>query len=101
MVREPEWDERSTAEQLALSYLDDNTCGDCGGYLPQATRTDVGRDVLDRDLHTAPVCLDCDAIRQVRDRIHKQHPKVKPGDSDPCDHIRVWVDSYLPLPDDD
>jgi hypothetical protein len=100
--REAEWDEEETAQQLALTYLDRNTCSGCGGYLPQTMRKDIGRDVQQTpQLHE--LCLDCEAIKRVWDGMHAPHKGRGPRGQDQkctCHETSFHVAAYLPIPEE-
>jgi len=68
IVAEPEWDETARARAEALVYLDDTTCGNCGGDLHRTLTPDQVYDVA-----TDIVCYSCRALELVRRDEHKRH----------------------------
>jgi hypothetical protein len=87
---EPEWDDQSRAEAVALVQFEGMTHHPCGQPLDIALSTAHGMRVH------SETCQACRAMYIVRERYHEEH-KDKDGKSD-ADR-RVWWVEPIPLPD--
>lgn len=88
-TREPEWDDTQRAFALGLLDYEAQVCSNCGGHFSHTMDATVTRRVQFQKVE----CLDCKAIKVIRDLKHKGH-----GDDCSCSKHVAWVDRYDPLP---
>jgi hypothetical protein len=93
VTREPEWDDEQRDIALELDSYEQQVCPSCHGHYSHTLDKSVMRDVQSRHLQ----CLDCKAVEEARAAHHKKRNHT--DERCDCDDWIVWVDKYVPRPD--